>query len=540
MTATPKPLSIVAKCALCSTKTELFVCPHCDEVICQVCVNKHRSILNETLKEHWLKCKTKFQNLSQLSNNYDRDFGSVENEIDRIRQMLERRYLEFVQSIDNKKNTLLIQIEDHIRSTSSYVKHADLQQVFKSVHQRLNEFFQGTNTASNADDFLLEIQHLNRQINNRERFMNDDTLKYPYLTPSKPLIISDVFGELQWNSKPMPIRNSPRPLTANGHTSRNSDGWQDESSSLPDEIEQDALPAAPVMRKQRQWSLDASGVPHFLCILSKKNYLLFACDKYGCIDLYQLDGTDPSVPPRHLRQFELFSGNSSSQKPQIIEAFTVYTPFIVVSAHLSDQTDTSSVYFFDHRGIQQGETCLQNFPVRQLSADNGFKCLWGVDRHQHSVYYNQLPMNVTQIQQSIDQREEFIVFGRDFEPIRITQNQTSIAVVERNSQSVHIFDKQTKEQVDEIQNLLRTEGTFRLWNVLLRDDNSMVLKLDEDLPPYSRPQTIHHLIVELDPNGVPIAQIERTAVYGLAVGPNQEILLGCKRHQQNGSIECYI
>ncbi len=51
---------------------------------------------------------------------------------------------------------------------------------------------------------------------------------------------------------------------------------------------------------------------------------------------------------------------------------------------LSDQTDTSSVYFFDHRGSQQADTCLQNFPVRQLSADLGFKCLWGVDRHQHS------------------------------------------------------------------------------------------------------------------------------------------------------------
>ena len=106
---------------------------------------------------------------------------------------------------------------------------------------------------------------------------------------------------------------------------------------------------------------------------------------------------------------------------------------------LSDQTDTSSVYFFDHRGTQQADTCLQNFPVRQLSADTGFKCLWGVDRHQHSgkiepltnevldngvvlhpnlVYYNQLPTNVNQIQTFIEHREDFIKFGRDFEPIR--------------------------------------------------------------------------------------------------------------------------
>lgn len=73
MTANPKPLSIVAKCALCSTKTELFVCPHCDEVICQICVNKHRSELNETLKEHWLKCQTKFQNLCKLSSKNSSD-----------------------------------------------------------------------------------------------------------------------------------------------------------------------------------------------------------------------------------------------------------------------------------------------------------------------------------------------------------------------------------------------------------------------------------------------------------------------------------
>ncbi len=50
---------------------------------------------------------------------------------------------------------------------------------------------------------------------------------------------------------------------------------------------------------------------------------------------------------------------------------------------------------------------------------------------------------------------------------RITQNQSSIAVVERNSQSAHIFDKNSKKQTDEIENLLRTKGVFRLWNVLV-------------------------------------------------------------------------
>jgi hypothetical protein len=128
----------------------------------------------------------------------------------------------------------------------------------------------------------------------------------------------------------MSNRHISRPLTitTNGHGS--TDGFQDESLSIPE----DDMLSTPVTRKQKQWSIDASGVPHFLCILSKKNYLLFACDKYGCIDLYQLDGNDPSNAPRHLRQFDLFPGNSTNQKPQIIEAFTVYTPFIVVSARM--------------------------------------------------------------------------------------------------------------------------------------------------------------------------------------------------------------
>ena len=65
MTTNPQALSIVAKCALCSTKTELFVCTHCDEVICQICVNKHRTQLTESLKEHWMKCQNKFQRLSR-------------------------------------------------------------------------------------------------------------------------------------------------------------------------------------------------------------------------------------------------------------------------------------------------------------------------------------------------------------------------------------------------------------------------------------------------------------------------------------------
>lgn len=125
----------------------------------------------------------------------------------------------------------------------------------------------------------------------------------------------------------MASRLSPRPSSVDSRSTTKLNG----STTNISLDEEETLPKS-VIKKQKQWSVDASGVPHFLCILSKRNHLLFACDKYGSIDLYQLDGQDPSVAPRHLRQFELFLGNTNSSKPQIIEAFTVYTPFIVVSA----------------------------------------------------------------------------------------------------------------------------------------------------------------------------------------------------------------
>lgn len=536
MIANIKPLSIIAKCALCSIKTELFVCSHCDEVICQKCLDSHQIKYQEVLKEQWISCEKKLQNLSRSSEAYDKEIVNAENEITRLHHLIEQRFRHLIENLESEKTNLCNKLDEYQQLNLLNVKHADLLRLYDSIKERIETVFQDSDTLFNPEDYLLEIDHLNTLLNTRDKQIQTNHLKYPYLTSPKFTNISDIFGELQWNSRSSHDSRPITPLRNDNFSSDIPDNHQFEKYSNSSDESLSNL----VKQRQKHWTIDAAGVPHFLCILSKKNYLLFACDKYGSIDLYQLDSNQPRNPPRHLRQFELFPGNTNNPQPQIIETFTVYTPFIVVSAHLSDQNDTSSIYFFDHRGSQQGDTCLQNFPVRQLSADVSFKCLWGVDRHQHLIYYNQLPLNVPQISEFIKRREEFMKFNRDFEPIRITQNQSSIAIVERNSQCAHIFDKHTKKQTDAVENLLRTKGVFRLWNVLLRDDNSMVLKLDEDLPPNSRPPSINHLILELDSKGMPVSQIERTSVYGFALGPNEEILLGCKRHQQNGLIECYI
>ena len=151
--------------------------------------------------------------------------------------------------------------------------------------------------------------------------------------------ISDIFGELQWNSMAASHSTSTRSSITdspnfnsriNEYRSTNSINEYPEEMTTVSEI----TTSNHIIQRQKQWTIDAAGVPHFLCVLSKKNHLLFACDKFGSIDLYQLDSNEAKNSPRHLRQFELFPGNTTSQQPQIIETFTVYTPFIVVAARM--------------------------------------------------------------------------------------------------------------------------------------------------------------------------------------------------------------
>lgn len=178
MTATAKPLGIIARCAECSTKTQLFVCPHCDNVICQVCVNKHRSELNATLKEHWSTCKTKYLNFCHLSSKRcSIDMCQIWNwGWSQHRQLWQRSDCRRTRNRSNANDdraTLLrfcsfdrkweeytadqhrrlhqicfIQVRAKLNDQSfsftirSSVKSSDLQQVFDSINQRLEDMIQ--------------------------------------------------------------------------------------------------------------------------------------------------------------------------------------------------------------------------------------------------------------------------------------------------------------------------------------------------------------------------------------------------------------
>lgn len=143
MTSNSKPLAIVAKCALCSIKTELFVCSHCDEVICQTCVDKHQPKPSETLKEQWNTSRTKYLQLCPLSGRkraffrhldhcvwslvdlFDKDVVNVEQEIDRIRVAVDQRYINLIQLIEREKKNFLNQIEEHFQGNFSQYENIE-------------------------------------------------------------------------------------------------------------------------------------------------------------------------------------------------------------------------------------------------------------------------------------------------------------------------------------------------------------------------------------------------------------------------------
>ncbi len=46
---------------------------------------------------------------------YDKDIINVENEIDRIRLLIDQRYMNLVQLIENEKNNLLNKLEEYLQ-----------------------------------------------------------------------------------------------------------------------------------------------------------------------------------------------------------------------------------------------------------------------------------------------------------------------------------------------------------------------------------------------------------------------------------------
>lgn len=54
-----------------------------------------------------------------VAENSDQDYLLLQNEVQRIREIIDQQHVQFLQVIDQEKNQLLIQIEDYLQLIGS-------------------------------------------------------------------------------------------------------------------------------------------------------------------------------------------------------------------------------------------------------------------------------------------------------------------------------------------------------------------------------------------------------------------------------------
>lgn len=72
-----------------------------------------------------------------------------------------------------------------------------------------------------------------------------------------------------------------------------------------------------------------------------------------------------------------------------------------------------------------------------------------------------------------------------------------------------------------------------------KDNNSLIFKVDEreDHDAVNR----QHIVYEVNRSTKQIiGQIQQSSVFGMIIGPNNEVILGIRQSKDSGVIQCYV
>jgi hypothetical protein len=117
-------------------------------------------------------------------------------------------------------------------------------------------------------------------------------------------------------------------------------------------------------------------------------------------------------------------------------------------------------------------------------------------------------------------------------------NKNLIAVLDKNRQAVHVYEKKSREQLYEHVNSYGNSTHF-CWDMALFSDNSLLIKLDEMSTLKSGPSK--HIYLQLDTTKQHniIGMIEEIDAYGMMITSTDEILIGV-RINTKGIVKCYV
>jgi hypothetical protein len=119
-------------------------------------------------------------------------------------------------------------------------------------------------------------------------------------------------------------------------------------------------------------------------------------------------------------------------------------------------------------------------------------------------------------------------------------------VLDSRTQIVTLYDKVTQKEIGVYSTECLPTGENKLWRVEVFPDNSLLLRFDDDERTGDRSQVIHHMVVHVkknESNGKyqATSQIQATNVYGFAIGPESEVIVGLRKSNCfEGLINCYV
>lgn len=247
--------------------------------------------------------------------------------------------------------------------------------------------------------------------------------------------------------------------------------------------------------------------------------------------------------PSFVREIKLFKEHSSSSGPDddqtIIDSFVVYKLWLVVFKRKKNQLH-GTIFLFTHDGkpVPNGR-CVHNYPSRELTIDTDTNVLWSLDQKQLCLFYYTLPeTRGTNLDDCFQNRHSHVHFSKPFAPIHISVNKHVLAVLDKNRQAIHVYDKKNQHQLYEHVNM-HCNTTHFCWDMALFSDDSLLIKLDETSTLKAGPSK--HVYLQLDTTNQHdiIGMIEETDAYGMMITPSDEILIGV-RISTKGIVKCYV
>lgn len=240
---------------------------------------------------------------------------------------------------------------------------------------------------------------------------------------------------------------------------------------------------------------------------------------------------------------KLFNDASSTipdEDQTIIDSFVVYKFWIIVFKRKKNELH-GTIYLFNHEGkpIPNGK-CVHNYPSRELTIDTDGNILWSLDQKQLCLFYYQLPdqhpLN-QKIEDFFQARHLHVQFSKPFAPKHIAVNSNVIAVLDKNRQAVHVYDKRTRQELYQHINHFNHLTHF-CWDMALFSDNSLLIKLDETSSLKAGPSKHIYLQLDASKQRNVIGMIEEIDAYGMIITPADEILIGV-RINTKGMVKCY-